>query len=591
MQDEVIRLILDMGQSGKTVDDVRARLDTLGASTKKAADAYEVLDTVINRSVGVVGTYQVATDRANVALDAQVRAAMEATQAQQAMGRILDEMGTHTAVAAAGVDSLKGKGGKGGHGLMGASYAAQDFITVVSMGGGWGRAMFSMANNITPVLANLGVGMGLAGAIGLVVTAASTGVSALESWWKAADSDKADAAKEKLQEIEEQVKRTNAEFDKLSKAPTHYEKQSADAIRDVLSKRPNAEAAGRAVAANLTNKDIWDRVDQRAYREAEHTATESDRSIDARAYAEAHEALGADAVPSAISGMARELAAGARRRRADAQRKKEELLRAAREQKAKEIVSQATVAGPDGAKARLRLIEATSGQPGFRGIERLSPEMIEADEAAAVAQEEADEANAAPGSEAFAEKARRGVRGRRQAGRERERRAARDLHAMDAYLEQIGGDARQKLAKDDRARKAERLQREHEAARDAREHRPERLAGEIHRATGLDLSPEAAAHLVGPRDHPSAGDLDQAHLARRIQGQVFEGTGQRIGGDRALEAAHRLIEENNRAQAEAAQAFMGALNGMGRNTQVWQGMTAMIHRQMEQSPMPSGLPR
>src|SRR6185312_11843039 len=108
-----------------------------------------------------------------------------------------------------GLGMLKGEKSASGMGVMGASYAVQDFITVVGMGGGWGRAMMSMSNNITPVVAALGLGTGLAGGIGLVVTAASMGAMAIESWWKAVDSDKAKEAEAKLKAIEDQIKRTN----------------------------------------------------------------------------------------------------------------------------------------------------------------------------------------------------------------------------------------------------------------------------------------------------------------------------------------------------------------------------------------------
>ena len=77
INDETIRLILDMGQSGKTADEVRRKLDELGASARKTAESFEVL-------TGELGTYAVATHQVNDELDEQVRKAFEATQAQKA---------------------------------------------------------------------------------------------------------------------------------------------------------------------------------------------------------------------------------------------------------------------------------------------------------------------------------------------------------------------------------------------------------------------------------------------------------------------------------------------------------------------------
>ena len=80
-------------------------------------------------------------------------------------------------------------------------------------------------------------------------------------------------------------------------------------------------------------------------------------------------------------------------------------------------------------------------------------------------------------------------------------------------------------------------------------------------------------------------------MGRQIQQQLFQATGERMSGDQAPEAARRLVEQNNRARAEPAAAFMGAMNGMGRNTMMWRAMTRRVQQGIEQSPMPSGLSR
>ncbi len=591
MTDETIRLILDMGQSGKTVDDVRARLERLGVATQKAADTYEVLSTVINKSVGGAGSYAIATNGVNVALDEQVRKAVEATHAQRAMAQVLDEMGSHTAIASAGVNQLTGNRSMG---LMGASYAVQDFVTVVSMGGGWGRAMNSMANNVTPVLASLGVGMGLAGALGLVVTVASAGVSALEGWWKAADSEHAEAAKEKLREVEEQLKRTNAEFKKLATAATNPEKQAAEGFGLFFRQNHGAERTKAAIAGKMSDAEARAHLNAEqkgTYEGLEKAATASDHDIQQRAEIEAGLTLGADAPQAARDRLVSALAKQYSEERTRAQRQRGGILNAGRGAAANAVIANATVAGPEGAAARNRLLDLTKGMPGFKELTYFTPERIAADEAAA----EADEEAGGPGTDAFADRARRGVRARKRRQAERLRLQRQQFDSlMHRRAERNRADEQrtEQLNREGRAN-AERMRRQNEAdaAREAREGRPNRLAGEIYRGSGLALSPEAAAGLVGRGDHAGPEAMQQAHMARQIQQNLFQGTGQQISGDQALMAAKRMIDENNRAQAEAAAAMMGALSGMGQSTQIWRGMTQTIHRQMEQSPMPSGLPR
>ncbi|MBV8488071.1 MAG: hypothetical protein JO161_07310 [Planctomycetaceae bacterium] len=76
-----------------------------------------------------------------------------------------------------------------------------------------------------------------------------------------------------------------------------------------------------------------------------------------------------------------------------------------------------------------------------------------------------------------------------------------------------------------------------------------------------------------------------------MQQQLFQATDQRMSCDQALEAARRLVEQNNWAQAEATAAFMGVMSGMGQNTMMWRAMTRLTQQGIEQSLMSSGLSR
>ena len=129
MDDQVIKLILDMGQSGANVEAVQ-----------KAARGVEVER--LHRSPTVMGLSNGRSARTSCRrrrprrADRLVRLAVEQTQAQKAVARALDE--TATAVTHVGAAGMAAVGTKtaGGRGLLGVSYAVQDFTSVLSQGGG-----------------------------------------------------------------------------------------------------------------------------------------------------------------------------------------------------------------------------------------------------------------------------------------------------------------------------------------------------------------------------------------------------------------------------------------------------------------------
>src|SRR4051812_36565004 len=130
MSDETIRLGLDMGPTAKSAADAQRATAALKTEVKSTADTYDLLDHGIS-----------AVDRH---MDQLVREAVAATQAQKAMNQVLRETETATiAVGAAGTRAM-GQGGSGGRGLLGMSYAFQDFTSVLTGGGGVARALGSI---------------------------------------------------------------------------------------------------------------------------------------------------------------------------------------------------------------------------------------------------------------------------------------------------------------------------------------------------------------------------------------------------------------------------------------------------------------
>lgn len=221
MDDATIKLILDLGGSSASVAEVQAKLEGLKGTVQATAGTYEVLDTVVNKGVGDVGTYAIATDRVNVALDEEVRKAVAAAQAQRALGAALDDIEGPTTVATAALTKLGGQKSAGGMGALGAAYGLQDVIAVLSMGGGWSRALMSATNNITPMLVGLGLGGGLAGVAGLAVTAIAALGPALEGlggYFDGSIKTKVPEATDKLDRLTDSIKKDKEAIEELRKA-------------------------------------------------------------------------------------------------------------------------------------------------------------------------------------------------------------------------------------------------------------------------------------------------------------------------------------------------------------------------------------
>lgn len=582
--DQIFRLLLDTGMSAPEAERVARKIDEMGMAARKTADTYEVLSTVLARSSGAVGTYEIATDRMNVALDAQVRKAVEATQAKRALAMALDDMPHHTAVAAAGVDALTGKPGNVGFGIAGASYAVQDFITVVSMGGGWGRAMLSMANNVTPVVMSLGLGAGLAGAIGFVVTAASAGVSSLEAWWKAADSDKADSAKQKLEEMQAEIRKTSAEFKKLAETPTDYEKMAAEGIGLFLQQKPNAERARKAVGAGLTAAEFGGKIDMKAFREVEREATRTDEQLLDEGHIRARALYGSEVTQDVIDEEAERYRKEGAARRTEALRRRTEMVEAARKAKAEEIVTQATVAGPAGDAARKKLMDLSRFAPGMEELQGYTPERLRAEDE----EFERSEAAGEPGSDLFAERARKGTRSQRKHAQFRVRLQGEQT---DAILKRNAERAKALKAEESEFN-ASVVDREGPTPLQVKAQR------RVLRETGMNLAPAHAVEVGRQLDRearPSIREMRkrgaEEQAATSMQQQIYQQTGNVVDLNTALAVFKRLQDQ----QGQKLEATLGTLlnvnSGMQRQLNMLDYMKNQAMRGMDQSPMPTGLPR
>jgi hypothetical protein len=226
MADERIKLMLDMGVSAETAERVAKALDKVAASAKGAADSYEVLDRT-------TGTYTVSAGHLQTAMDAQVRKAVEQTQAQKAMNLILEE--TARAQVTVGTAATATIGGHG-RGLLGMSYAFQDFSSVLSGGGGLARAMGAVSNNIDQIAVAAGATIKQAAALSIGFTALTAVMPLVtplaEALWKALAGGGAgpEPVVKAVDAIEARLAKIRAELEKIMKLQPFEEKETQGRI-------------------------------------------------------------------------------------------------------------------------------------------------------------------------------------------------------------------------------------------------------------------------------------------------------------------------------------------------------------------------
>ena len=132
--DERIKLLLDMGMSAQEAERVVVALDRLKATATATASTYDVLERQ-------VGEYDVMERRATQTIVQQTTALDTLNiQLERNVG-LYQVNASHVAQFGVAASAAMGRGGAGGHGILGASYAVQDFTAVLSGGQGLGREL------------------------------------------------------------------------------------------------------------------------------------------------------------------------------------------------------------------------------------------------------------------------------------------------------------------------------------------------------------------------------------------------------------------------------------------------------------------
>lgn len=249
MNDETIRLILDLANSSKDVQELTQKLHALGSQAKDTATDYMVLDRQ-------VGTYSISTSQATTATDKAVSTAVEQTRAQRAMHALLDEAPAKLNAAGKSTANL-------GQAGLTAGRALQDF----TQGG-----IAGILNNIEGLSTALGGGPGLAGVLTAVGVAAFVAMPYLEEIGKLFV-----AYKDKIPESADSVKRFTESIEKNNKAIKEmkeqvsldfFEMEKYNKLVKDTAEQEEALANARAARGVSQYENKADRARAAAFREA-----------------------------------------------------------------------------------------------------------------------------------------------------------------------------------------------------------------------------------------------------------------------------------------------------------------------------------
>lgn len=523
MNDEVIKLILDLAGSSKDVSELVGKLGELKTATSKVAESYDVL-------MGELGTYEVLERRMVESQSMMV----DATNAFQSS-----------------VNSLAGKpGARGntGQGILGASYAVQDFVSVLSGGQGLGRALGAVTNNVAPVLMSLGSGPGMAGVVGLVVVGITAAIPLIEKFFDGFAGGKAELAKETLKQIEERIKKIGDEFRKLVERPSDLEAQAAQEVADYFGQRGVAPAVARGMTKAMTEGEIDEAMKRRTKNEQGEMVFEHHGAREAQAQA--------DQARRALEGARRDLAGGANfmtpERVADLERataQLEERARLARSQvaeiEARRLVAEATKPTPEGRAAKGRLERAAGAHPelfpgGFGTTMRAStPDQIAADE------READEWEAT--TRQWEENARR------------RREARKAKQAQDKAMEDAEAQAAKTAAEMDKAMERD-LQQGIKLGREAGKAAAKMKATDAWDLKGMDLG---HLPLVGPNATPEQAEAIMAHGQQRADVAAAQAMNSLLRNQDKLNGQARIMFEKIQRDAEAVGGAIQANRSFG----------------------------
>jgi hypothetical protein len=535
-RDTVQLLIEILGQDG--LDKLAQAAERASGAAKKAAQSYEVLDTVINKSVGVVGTYEIATDRANVALDEMVKKAVEATLAQKAMAQVMADLPPQAKGAFGQAADAVGEFAKTyRREILDAGRITQDFAQ-----GGIGGIL----NNIEGMLRKFPALAGIGTILGTALWAAWPQIQQ----WFGEFNGQTDKAKEKVDELQ-------AELAKIMKSRPFQERETAGLVEEFFAEEgPDQIVGGLASALSQSGQG------------AAMTPQERERLKQLRGF------LGGsddERVRTQIRNAEGEI----RQRITDENRRM-----------AGEMVANA----PSNVASRRRIRELAQQFP--RGLPaNFAAHLAELEpEAVARQDEEVDEA------ESRGQRMIRAGEKRRANNKEVkkledenaqwvedvERKDRQDAARRDKELTEQGernelATERQKAAQE-RKDAAQAARAARAAPREARARRKRQVEGQADEL--LAHGPEIVGQAFGPQAAMMAGQANPAEI-QEMREQTIRNLNDAQPPYEALLNAFRDVQEASARNARQTRQFYGQFSGM----------TGRMQQGLEQTPMPSGLQR
>lgn len=388
--------------------------------------------------------------------------------------------------------SKSSKGLAGTQGLLQLQYVMDD---LVNTSGNWERHLASISNNIPGLVTSLGGSMGLAGAIGLIATAAIALAPAVKAAWDNLAGNEPELAKERLKELKKEAEDLTKAFDKLSNVPDSGEKLAGESRQIYLEMPGHAATAQRLAAQGFGQKEVDAAMtdeEKLRLKPTEGLRTMTDEDITAKAQQGREQALRAQAAGT-FAGQPMEWyqrdKAEWERRRSVAQNEYKDISRTVRGRMAKELVVGAAKPG------------RAAEQQGIR-LRQLLPEDMRQNLPTALEAETSDKQTDAwlETTQGWADQ---GKEKRAKAAKAKAAQAKRDRETdMLNRQGQAADEARRKAQEDEAAKGAKDLDRRMaEGARHGEEDRYAATMSDFNRRNGSGLSDhqiqEAARQVVG----------------------------------------------------------------------------------------------
>ena len=222
INDEIIRLVLDLTKSAGSEETLNS-LKKLRASVVEAAETYEVLERQ-------VGEYEVLQRQVAATQNMVVTTIDKEVQFYRNLIPTVGLLNVRTDELGGSMGRLTGQNRMGGQGILGASYAVQDFTSQLGNSGLAG-GLRAVQNNIPQILMGLGAGAGLTGILSVLAVGLGLVIDNWEKiatlWGKGKTKEEAD----RMEKLAEATKKAADEGERLLRTQNPEQIQHAGVVK------------------------------------------------------------------------------------------------------------------------------------------------------------------------------------------------------------------------------------------------------------------------------------------------------------------------------------------------------------------------